>query len=109
MNVDSKVSHISRRDMLAGSLAVSSLTALADIGGLLEHARAAAAPPPHTTGGPDIRFPERIRYDGQCLTIDGQELWARSGKFLPERRLTIPTSGIPNSGITDIAVDLIED
>ncbi len=81
MNVDSKVSHISRRDMLAGSLAVSSLTALADIGGLLEHARAAAAPPPHTTGGPDFLFPERIRYDGQCLTIDGQDTFIYSGSF----------------------------
>jgi hypothetical protein len=43
------------------------------------------------------------------LTVDGREIWSRGGKFLPERRLTIPTSRIPNSGIADIAVDLIED
>jgi NADPH-dependent 2,4-dienoyl-CoA reductase/sulfur reductase-like enzyme len=43
------------------------------------------------------------------LSVDGREVWSRSGKFLPERRLTIPTVRIPSSGITDIAVDLIEE
>jgi hypothetical protein len=43
------------------------------------------------------------------LTVDGREIWSRSGKFLPERRLTIPTARIPQSGVTDIAVELIED
>ena len=43
------------------------------------------------------------------LTVDGREIWSRSGKFLPERRLTISTSRMPNSGIADIAVELIED
>jgi NADPH-dependent 2,4-dienoyl-CoA reductase/sulfur reductase-like enzyme len=43
------------------------------------------------------------------LTVDGREVWSRSGKFLPERRLTIPTTRIPRSGIADIAVELIED
>ncbi len=42
------------------------------------------------------------------LTVDGREIWSRSGKFLPERRLTIPTTRIPRSGIADIAVELIE-
>ena len=43
------------------------------------------------------------------LTVDGREIWSRSGSFLPERRLTIPTARIPPSGVTDIAVELIED
>jgi thioredoxin reductase len=43
------------------------------------------------------------------LTVDGREVWSRSGKFLPERRLTIPTAKIPKAGAADIALDLIED
>jgi NADPH-dependent 2,4-dienoyl-CoA reductase/sulfur reductase-like enzyme len=42
------------------------------------------------------------------LSVDGREIWSRTGRFLPERRLTIPTSRIPRSGVADIAVDLIE-
>ncbi len=44
-----------------------------------------------------------------ALTVDGREIWSHRGKFLPERRLTIPTARIPRSGIADIAVELIED
>lgn len=43
------------------------------------------------------------------LTVDGREIWSRSGKFLPERRLTIPTAKIPRAGAAEIAVELIED
>jgi NADPH-dependent 2,4-dienoyl-CoA reductase/sulfur reductase-like enzyme len=43
------------------------------------------------------------------LSVDGREVWSRSGKFLPERRLTIPTARIPRSGAAEIAVELIED
>jgi thioredoxin reductase len=42
------------------------------------------------------------------LTVDGREIWSRSGMFLPERRLTIPTAKIPRAGAADIAVELIE-
>ena len=42
------------------------------------------------------------------LTVDGREVWSRSGKFLPERRLTIPTAKIPRTGVADIAVELLE-
>lgn len=42
------------------------------------------------------------------LTVDGREIWSRSGAFLPERRLTIPTARIPRTGAADISVELIE-
>jgi NADPH-dependent 2,4-dienoyl-CoA reductase/sulfur reductase-like enzyme len=43
------------------------------------------------------------------LIVDGREIWSRSRKFLPERRLTIPTARVPRNGVTTIAVELIED
>jgi len=43
------------------------------------------------------------------LTADGRVLWSKAGRFLPERRLTIPTAKIPRSGAAEIAVELIED
>jgi len=43
------------------------------------------------------------------LTVDSRVLWSKAGRFLPERRLTIPTVKIPRSGAADISVELIED
>jgi thioredoxin reductase len=42
------------------------------------------------------------------LAVDGKVIWSRSGMFLPERRLTIPTGRISRSGFSDIAVELVE-
>ena len=78
MNGIPKPAPISRRKILASSLAVSSLTALGRMGGLPTLARAAAL---ETPGGRYFPFPDRVRYDGQCLTIDGRDTFIYSGSF----------------------------
>ncbi len=67
---------ISRRGLLAGSAAVSSLIAVGELAELVQPAAAASA-----FSGRDFAFPDRVRYDGHCLTIDGRDTFIYSGSF----------------------------
>jgi len=52
-----------------------------------------------------IQHPARGRLR---LSASGRELWGRDMTTLPERRLSIPVSRLPQGEVDDIAVDFIE-
>ncbi len=52
-----------------------------------------------------IQHPARGRLR---LTANGRELWSRAMTALPERRLSIPVSRLPQGEVDDITVDFIE-
>ena len=52
-----------------------------------------------------IQHPARGQFR---LTANGRELWSRTLTALPERRLSIPVSRLPQGEVDDIAVDFIE-
>jgi hypothetical protein len=52
-----------------------------------------------------IQHPARGRLR---LSANGREVWGRAMTALPERRLSIPISRLPQGEVDDIAVDFIE-